>query len=177
MNDYDPAKPLTFINYLDKNNLYGWSMSEYLPYREFKWLENIDGFDVMSIDEKSDTGYFFEVDLEYPDELHELHNVYPLAPEKLAVSSDILLGYCKKIADKYQIKVGDVKKLVPNLGKKTKYVLHYRNLQWYLSLGMKLTKIHRALKFKQSDWMKKYIDLNTEKRKNAANDFEKDFLK
>ena len=131
----------------------------------------------MSIDEKIDTGYFLEFDLEYPDELHELHNDYPLAPEKLAVSSDMLLGYCKKIADKYQIKVGDVKKLIPNLGNKTKYVVHYRNLQLYLSLGMKLTKIHRVLKFKQSDWMKKYIDFNTEKRKYAANDFEKDFFK
>ena len=89
----------------------------------------------------------------------------------------MLSAYCKKIADKYDIKVGDVKKLVPNLNNKTKYVLHYRNLQLYLYIGMKLTKIHRALQFKQSDWMKRYIDFNTEKRKNAANDFEKDFFK
>ena len=109
MNDYDPAKPSTFITYLDKNNLYGWSMSEYLPYGEFKWLENIDGFDVMTIDKKSETGYILEVDLEYPKELHELHNDYPLAPEKVAVSRDMLSKYCKKIADKYKIKVGDVK--------------------------------------------------------------------
>ena len=85
--------------------------------------------------------------------------------------------YGKKITDKYNIKVGDVKKLIPNLGNKTKYVLHYKNLQPYLSLGIKLTEIHRALQFKQSDWMKRYIDFNTEKRKNAANDFEKDFFK
>ena len=177
MNDYDPKKPSTFISYLDMNNLYGWAMSEYLPYGEFEWLENIDEFDINSINEKSDTGYFLEVDLEYSDELHKLHDDYPLAQEKLAVSSDMLSEYCKKIADKYKIKVGDVKKLIPNLGNKTKYVLHYRNLQLYLSLGMKLTKIHRVLKFKQSDWMKKYIDFNTEKRKNADNDFEKDFFK
>ena len=89
----------------------------------------------------------------------------------------MLSKYCKKIADEYDLKIGDVKKLIPNLRNKTQYVLHYKNLQLYLSLGMKLTKIHRMLKFKQPDWMKKYIDFNTEKRKNATNDFEKDFFK
>ena len=150
MNDYDPKKPSTFITYLDMNNLYGWAMSEYLPYGGFKWLKNVDEFDVISVSEKSPIGYFLEVDLEYPDELHELHNDYPLAPEKLAICSDMLSKYCKEI-DKYEIKVGDVKKKILNLGNKTKYVLHYKNLQMYLSLGMKLTEIHRVLKFKQSD--------------------------
>ena len=89
----------------------------------------------------------------------------------------MLSKYCKQIADKYEIEVGDVKKLISNLGNKTNYVVHYRNLQLYLSLGMKLTKIHRVLKFNQSDWMRKYIDFNTEKRMNVANDFEKDFFK
>ena len=118
---------------------------------------------VNSISEKSEIGYFLEVDLEYPDELHELHNDYPLALEKPAVSSDMLSKYCKKTADKYGMKVGDLKKLIPNLGSKTKYVLHYRNLRLYLSLGMKLTKIHRVLELRQSDSMKEYIDFNTEK--------------
>ena len=130
----------------------------------------------MSVNEKSLIGYLLEVDHEYSDELHELHNDYPLAPEKLAVSSDMLSKYCKTIADKYEIKVGDVKKLILNLGNKTNYVVHYRNLQLYLSLGMKLTKIHRVLNSKQSDWMKKYINFNTEKTR-AANDLEKDFFK
>ena len=89
----------------------------------------------------------------------------------------MLSKYCIKIADKYEIKVRDVKTLISNWGNKTNYVVHYRNLQLYLSLGMKLTKIHRVLKFKQSDWMKKYIDFNTKKRMNASNDFEKDFFK
>ena len=159
------------------NNLYGWAMSEYLPYGEFEWLENIDEFNINSINEKSDTGYFLEVDLECANNLHKLHNDYPLAPEKRAVSSDMLSGYCKKIADKYKIKVGDAKKLIPNLSNKIKYVLHYINLQLYLSLGMRLIKIHRVIRFKQSDWMKKYINFNTEKRKNADNDFEKYFFK
>ena len=74
------------------------------------------------------------------------------------------------------MKVDYVKKLIPKLGNKTKYVVHHKNLQLYLSLGMKLTKIHRALKFKQSGWMKKYIDFNTKKRMSATNDFEKYFF-
>ena len=162
---------------MDKNNLYGWAISEYLPYKECDWLKNVDELDVMSINEKSDVGYILEVDLKYPNELHELHNDYPLAPEKLTVTNDVLSNYCKSIADKYEIKVADIKKSIPNLGNKNKYVVHYRNLQLYLSLGMKLTKIHRALQFKQSDWMKKYIDFNTKKRMCATNDFEKDFFK
>ena len=109
MNDYDPKKPSTFTTYLNMNNLYGWAMSECLPYGGFNWLKNLDGFDVMSVGEKSLTGYFLKIDLEYPDDLHKLHNDYPLAPEKLAVSSDMLSSYCKNIADKYVIKVGDVK--------------------------------------------------------------------
>ena len=105
----------------------------------------------MSINEKSDVGYILEVDLKYPNELHDLHNDYPLAREKRTVTNDILSNYCKSIADKYEIKVGDIKKLIPNLGHKNKYVLHYKNLQLYLSLRIKLTKIHRVLQFKQSD--------------------------
>ena len=97
MNDYDPKKPSTFISYLDMNNLYGWAMSEYLPYEGFEWLKNVDEFDVMSVSEKGPTGYFLEVDLQYPDELHELHSDYPLAPEKLAVSSNMLSKYYKKL--------------------------------------------------------------------------------
>ena len=103
-------------------------MSEYIPYEKFEWVKNVDELDVMSINKKSDVGYFLEVDLEYPDELHKLHNDYPLAPEKFAVSNYMLSAYCKRIADEYDIKVGNVKKLILNLNNKTKYVLHYRNL-------------------------------------------------
>ena len=116
-------------------------------------MKNVDNFDLNSISKEGSIGYIFEVDLKYPDELHVLHNDYPLAPEKFPITYDMLSDYCKKIADDYEIKVGDVKKLIPNLGDKTNYVLHYRNLQLYLSLGMKLTKIHRMLKFKQSAWV------------------------
>ena len=130
MNDYDPRKQSTFISYLDMNNLYGWAMSEYFPYEGFKWLKNVDELDVMSFNEKSPIGYLLEVHLEYPDKLHKLRNAYPLAPEKRAVSSDMLSKCCKKIADRYEVKVGDVKKLLPNLDSKTNYVVHYRNLRF-----------------------------------------------
>ena len=152
-------------------------MSKYLPYEEFEWLENTEEFNVMSISECNFIEYFLEVDLKYPDELHKLHNDYPLALDKISVSSNMLSKYCRKIADKYHIKDGDVKKLIPNLGNKKNYVIYCKNRQLYLSLGMKLAKIHRVLKFKQSDRMKKYIDFSTKKRTNAANDFEKDFFK
>ena len=91
------------IEYLDKNNLYGWRMSGYLPYGGFKWLKNVDDFDVNSINEKNLLGYILKVDLEYPDELQKLYNNYPLAPEKLSIPYDMLSDYCKKTADKYGI--------------------------------------------------------------------------
>ena len=161
--NYDPTKPSKCIEYLDKNNLLNWAMSGYLPYGGLKWLKNVDNFDENSISKNSLTGYILKVDLEYSHELHLLHNDYPLAPEKLAIPYEMLSDYCKKIADKYWIKIGDVEKLLLNLNEKTNYVLHYRNLQLYLSLGLKLTKIHKVLKFKQSDWMKIYINFNTKK--------------
>ena len=114
-------------------------------------VKNVDNFDVNSISENSSTGYFPEVDPEYPDELHELHNDYPLAPENLAILYDILPHYCKKIADEYRAKVGVVMKLILNLDNKSNYIVHCKNLQLHLSLGMRLTKNHRVLKFKQSD--------------------------
>ena len=177
MNDYEPKNLSTFVTYPNMNNFHDGAMSEFLPYGRFKWLKDVDGFDVNSVSEKSPIGHFLEVNIEYADELYELHKDYLLAPEKLDVSSDMLLKYCKKIADKYEIKIIDVKTLVPHLGNKTKYVLHYKNLRLYLYLGMKLNKVRRVLKFKWSDWMKKYIDFDAEKEKNVANDFEKDCFK
>ena len=95
-----------------------------------------------------------EDDFEYSDELHELHNDYPLAREKLEISQNMLSNYCSSIVNEYGIKIGGVNKLVPNLLNKSKYVLHYKNLQLYLSLEMKLVNIHKILKFKQFDWLK-----------------------
>ena len=98
-------------------------MSSYLPYDGFKCLKNVDNFDVNSISEKCPVGYIYKVDLEYSDELHALHNNYTSAPKKLPLSYD-MSDHCKKIPDEYKIKVGDVKKLIPNLSNKTNYVLN-----------------------------------------------------
>ena len=166
MKSYDEKAPSKYIMYLDANNLYGWAMSQYLPTGGFKWLteKQSDKLDMTKYKEDSKKGFILEVDLEYPNDLHDLHNDYPCAPEKVKVTRDMLSNYCKKRAEKYNISTGLVHKLIPTLSKKEKYVLHYRNLQLYTDLGLKLTKIHRVLKFNQSPWLKQYIDFNTYKR-------------
>ena len=179
MKNYDEKAPSKYIMYLDANNLYGWAMSQYLPTDGFKWLspKQIEKINLGKYTDDSKKGLILEVDFEYPQELHDLHNDYPLGPEKVKVAQDMLSDYCKKIADKFNISSGLVHKLIPTLNDKEKYVLHYRNLQLYLSLGLKLKKIHRVLEFEQSPWLKQYIDFNTQKRTNAKNSFEKDFFK
>ena len=149
--EFNSNEPSTYIQYLDANNLYGWAMSKPLPTHGFKWMKDneLETWELHSC--------ILEVDLEYPKELHDLHNDYPLAPE--------------------QIKVNKTKKLVPNLWDKKNYVIHYENLKQCLNLGLKITKIHRGLKFKESLWLKKYIALNTDLRTKAENEFEKDQYK
>ena len=179
MENFDENLPSKYIMYLDANNLYGWAMSQYLPTGNFKWLtkKQIEQTNLARYSEEQDEGLLLEVDLDYPQELHDLHNDYPLAPEKLKVNKNMLSKYCQKIAGKFNISSGQVHKLITTLGKKEKYVLHYRNLQLYLSLGLKLKKVHRVLQFNQSPWLKKYIDFNTNKRTLSKNDFEKNFFK
>ncbi|XP_078364273.1 uncharacterized protein LOC144648639 [Oculina patagonica] len=179
MKKYNEKAPSKYLMYKDANNLYGFAMSQYLPTGGFRWLtqKQIDETNLAKYKEDSNKGLILEVDLEYPNELHNLHNDYPLGAEKVKVTKDMLSDYCKTIAEKYNISTGLVHKLIPTLNNKEKYVLHYRNLQLYLELGLKLTKVHRVLEFNQSPWLKQYIDFNTEKRKNAKNAFEKDFFK
>ena len=176
---YDPSKDKSYIMYLDANNLYGWAMSQPLPTHEFDWLteKEIKSIDFTKVKDDADEGYILEVNLEYPEEIHDQHADYPLAPEHIQVTPDMLSPYAKSIAEDLKLKGSFTTKLVPNLNDKNRYVVHYRNLKQYLSLGMKLSKIHRVLSFKQSPWLKSYIDFNTDKRKQARNDFEKDFYK
>ena len=149
-NSFDSSKPSKYIQYLDANNLYGYAVSEPLPTHGFKWMNDRE---LKTWEKHSCT---LEVDLEYPESLHDLHNDYPLAPE--------------------HIKINKIDKLIPNLGNKKNYVIHYKNLKQYISLGLKLVKIHRGIKFEERPWLKKYIDLNTNLRMEAKNNFEKNFL-
>ena len=179
MREYDEKAPSKYIMYLDANNLYGWAMSQYLPNSGFKWLteKQINNINLAKYNENSGKGSILKVDLEYPKELHDLHNDYPLAAERVRVNKDMLSEYCKNIQKKFNISTGLVHKLIPTLCDKEKYVLHYRNLQLYLDLGLKVKKVHRVLEFNQSPWLKQYIDFNTLKRTQAKNSFEKDFFK
>ena len=179
MREYDEKAPSKYIMYLDANNLYGWAMSQYLPTGGFKWLteKQINKINLAQYNEDSNKGLILEVDLEYPKELHDLHNDYPLGGEKVKVTDNMLSEYCKNIQKKFNISTGLVHKLIPTLCDKEKYVLHYRNLQLYLDLGLKVKKVHRVLEFNQSPWLKPYIDFNTQKRTQAKNSFEKDFFK
>src|SRR5258708_2720585 len=127
--------------------------------------------------EDSDISHILEVDIEYPKELHDLYNDYPYCPEQVVVKEDMLSDYCKMIYDKHNLNIGNTHKLIPNLQNKEKYVIHERNLKQAVDAGLIITKFHRILQFKQKPWMKEYIDFNTEKRKFAKNDFEKDFFK
>jgi len=149
--DFNPNEPSRYLQYLDANNLYGWSMSQPLPCGGFKWMDENE------LESWYDRTCILEVDLEYPTSLHEKHNEYPLAPERLTINK--------------------VEKLIPNLNNKVRYVLHHKNLKQYLSLGLKLTKIHRGIRFEERPWLKDYIDLNTSLRAKATNNFEKDFFK
>ena len=179
LSSYDSSKESRYIVYLDANNLCGWAMSQYLPTGGFRWLdeEEVNDLDVDNIPEDGSKGYILEVDLEYPEELHGAHDQHPLAPEKILVADDILSSYSKRLKDKFDMGRSKVPKLIPNLMDKTKYVVHYRNLQLYLQLGLKLKKIHRVIEFDQHPLMKRYIDFNTLHRQNASNPFDKDFFK
>ena len=175
--EHDPSKPTTYIQYLDANNLYGWAMSKALPKGRFKWLRTMrTEKEILSKKENAKHGWILEVDLEYPPELHNSHHPYPLAPEKKKIKREWMSVYQTKLVDELKVDMNE-EKLVLTLQNKENYVLHYKNLQLYLKLGMKLKKVHRTSEFDQECWMEPYIRMNTEFRKQAKNDFEKNFYK
>ena len=151
MDSFDPSKESTYIQYLGANNLYGWAMSKPLPTHGFEWMSESE------LEQWKSMPCILEVDLDYPESLHDDQNDYPLGPERMNINK--------------------LDKLVPNLNDKKNYAIHYENLKLYERLGLKISKIHRGIKFEQGDWLKEYIDLNTNVRTKAKNDFEKDFFK
>ena len=179
MKEYNEKASSKYIMYLDAKKLYGWALRKYLPTGNFKWItdKEISKIDLGKYKADGKKGLILEVDLEYLQELHDIHNDYPVTPEKVKVSNNMLSAYCKKIAERYNISIGLVSKLILTLRDKKEYVLHYHNLLLYLYLSLKIKKVHRVLKFEQSPWLKQYIDFNTEKRKHAKNSFKKDFFK
>jgi hypothetical protein len=171
--EYDPERPTSYLFYLDANNLYGWAMSQYLPVTDFKWSEIRDHEFYAGLSAEAKTGYILEVDLDYPEELHDLHNDFPLAPDATEIPFEMLSPLQKEMCPNYK----SYRKLLMSFLPKRKYVLHYRNLQFYLKHGLQLKKIHRVLEFTQEPWMKPYIDFNTKKRMQAKNAFEKNLFK
>lgn len=161
--NYDPNEPSSFITYLDSTNLYGYSMALSLPTGGFTWLteREIDDLDIMNISDEGVHGYVFEVDIHYPQHLHDPHSDLPFLVENIVPPES----------------KSKLTKLIPNLNDKKRYIVHYINLKQAINNGLMVTKTHRVLKFNQSAWLKKYIDLNTDMRNKAKNKFEKDQYK
>ena len=151
-----------------------------MPFGGFKWLSDAEIGNIKWTEQKVDqtTGYIIECDLDYPEELHELHNDYPLAPERLTVTGEDLSEKQFNIRANYNMpKTVKTTKLIPNLNHKREYVCHYLLLSYYLKHSMKLVKIHRVIQFEQKRWLEPYILLNQGLRIASKNDFEKDFFK
>ena len=160
MKNYNKDIISSYLTYLDANSLYGWAMSQKLPINGFKWVEKLSRFNerfIKNYNENGDIGYFLEVDIDYPKELFNLHKDLPFLPERK--------------------KVNKVEKLICSIEDKEKYVIHIRALKQALNHGLILKKVHRVIKFNQRAWLKPYIDMNTKKRMEAKNEFEKKFFK
>ena len=159
MKNHNINEESSYIQYLDANNLYGWAMSKTLPVNGFKWLDSnkINEEFIKNYNGNDKKGYILEVDVKYPKKLHDLHSDLPFLPETMEINK--------------------FKKLVCNLYDKKKYVAHIKSLKQALNHGLKLKKIHRIIEYNQEAWLKPYIDMNTELRKLAKNDFEKDLFK
>ena len=160
MRDYDKSKESSYIQYLDANNLYGMAMTEKLPVKGFKWMDDISMINeefVKSYNKNSSKEYILKVDVDYPCELQNLHSDLPFLPERMVVNK--------------------TKKLICNLQDKKDYVVHINVLKQALDHSLKLIKVHQVIEFDQEAWLKDFINFNTELQKNGANDFEKDFFK
>ena len=178
LKDYNPSLPSNYLLYLDANNLYGHSMAEPLPTGDFKWEdpnEIVQRWNTLTLD--PGRGYIFEVDLEYDLNSKNRTRRFPLAPENKKINAEDLSPYQRNMMELEEVKVGNVTKLILDLQNKKNYVIHYRLLEYYMSLGLKVTHVHRVISFAQEAWLEKYISFNTNQRTKAKSDFEKDLWK
>ena len=162
------------ILYIDANNLYGHSMSQYLPYDEIKFDNTVKLEEILNTPDDNDIGYFLEVDLGYPHNIKQKTKNFPFAPVNKKINSDKFNDYMKEIKPDTYIQT---KKLICDWSDKKNYLIHYRMLKFYIRHGMIVDEVHNIISFKQSRWLEKYISFNTQKRNKAKNDFEKDFYK
>ena len=157
--DYDKNKEVSYLKYWDVNNLYERAVSQKLSVNGFKWVEHLSEFDecfIKSCNEKSKEGCFLEVDIQNPEELHELHNDLPLLPERM--------------------KIEKVEELVTNLHDNNEYVIYRRKLKQALRHGRVLKKVHVVINFNKKVWLKLYIEINTELKKEAKKKYWKIFF-
>ena len=180
--NFQIEEPSKYITYFDANNLYGYASCQSLPLSDFEWVrkENFEQIDWKKLSENDQIGYILECDLEYPVNLHELHKNYPLAPIKRKIKIEELSEYQNHLINDLKNKnlnYRPCKKLILDLNDKKNYIIHYLNLKLYLELGLKLTKIHKILKFKQSKWLSSYIKFNTKLREKAKDKCTQDLLK
>jgi hypothetical protein len=186
---YNPQDPLSWILYFDVNNLYGWAMSQMLPYGQYRWLLTQDKTQeellrmILSHAEEDPTGFIVEVDGEFPDEVHDPLAQFPPCPTNTPIPEHCISPFLKQLYTKFSTDEHKVKhdhktpKLVCSLSPKTQYKVYYKSLQQYVKLGFKVTKIHRILAFSQAKWLAQYVQYNTRKRAKAKTKFEKDFYK
>ena len=167
--EYDASKPTSTLLYLDANSLYPTAMCEPLPIDQFSMVDNLDAFDVTQVADDAEYGYILEIDANIPNRLHGKFNDYPLAPEKIRVTPDMLSPFQHQHFPTNK----STEKLVPHLGRLEKYVVHYRNLKLYIQLGLEVTQIHRVVRFRQGAWLKSFMELNIEQRREAARNGDK----
>jgi hypothetical protein len=178
LDDYNPLDDDKYILYYDCVNLYGYIMQQALPISDFEWMtdKELSNIDIMGLDDEGDTGFVFQVTLSYPSSLHDHHNDFALGVEKIKVSNEMLSPFSLNLKQDLGLK-GTSEKLIPNLMTKDKYILHYKNLKFYMEQGLVLETIHRGMKFKQTKWLKPYIDFNSSMRAQATDEFSKSFWK
>ena len=175
LENYNPQKPSIYGAFFDVTSLYAGTMMKPLPLNNFRWVDQISEEDIMNYSETDEYAFFIEVDLEYPHSMHDSHQDLPLAPEKLFIKNEWLSDYSAQFKEKRAQNCPP--KLVETLFDKEKYVCHVNNLQFYVKNGLKIKKIYRALQFRQTQWLKPYIEKNTVMRKKASSAFEKNFYK